>query len=85
LDEPVLTVNQRLAAEHVSKLSVAVAKPEVTGKPGQKNAFGRAVDALGSSHGSEAIVRGSLIFQVRLSNRRSGLAIILEAETGIER
>jgi len=42
----VLTVNQRLAAD-VSKLSVAVAKPEVTGKPGQKNAFGRAVDALG--------------------------------------
>lgn len=79
----VLTVNQRLAAEHASKLSVAVAKPEVTGKPGQKNAFGRAVDALGSSYGSEAIVRGSLTFQVR--DRRSLLAIMLEAETGIER
>ncbi len=60
--------NQRLAAEHVSKLSVAVAKPEVTEHSGQKNAFGRAVDALSSSFGYEAIAQGSLTFQVRISN-----------------
>ena len=58
-----LQKNQNIMADKVGTLSQSLSRPEITGTNGQKNAFGKAADAMALTYGSDVIAKGSLTLQ----------------------